>query len=333
MQYRVGFLMPPTLTGRQNGVVSQALTWRDALESKGISVQLISPWDSYDWSKFDVVHAFSIGHFLNMMPEIKKRGCKKVVLSPIYDSNRPSLITKALSRIDVPFGELRTTWASFRLSLSSADCILARSKFEAESLINAFGIPRRKVSIVPLSVRFSAPNQHVQEGREPICLHVSILSAPIKNVKKLIKASQKFNFPLHLAGKIPDRDFRNWLENVQSENPQIVYHGVPDDEKLTMLYRKSKVFALPSLMEGVGLVGLEAAINGADIVITERGGPKEYYGGLAHVVDPENIDAIGEAIVDLLGSSTFQPALANRIASLYSGNNLANSLIASYGLE
>ena len=43
MHSQIGFLMPPTLLGEQNGVVSQALTWRKALEEKGITVQLINP--------------------------------------------------------------------------------------------------------------------------------------------------------------------------------------------------------------------------------------------------------------------------------------------------
>jgi len=333
MHSQIGFLMPPTLLGKQNGVVCQALTWRKALEEKAISVQLINPWCSYEWSKFDVIHAFSIGHYLSMLPEIKKSGCKNIIFSPIIDYNRPSLITNALSRIALPFGELRTTWATFRLALACVDQVLARSSFEAECLINGFGIAKEKISIVPLSVRFSMPPEKSKNIREQICSHVSILSAPIKNVKRLVKASEKFGFSLHLAGNIPDRNFKKWLESVQNKNTQIVYHGVLDDDQLLQLYQRSKVFALPSLMEGVGLVALEAAINGAEIVITERGGPKEYYGGLAHTVNPQSVDEIGIAIMSLLGSNTHQPELAARMASLYSINNTVNSLINSYDLS
>jgi len=333
MYSKIGFLMPPTLLGEQNGVVSQALTWRKALEEKGITVQLINPWCSYEWSKFDVIHAFSTGHYLSILPEIKKSGCKKIILSPIFDHNRPSLVTNALSRIAFPFGELRTTWATFRLALNCVDRILARSTFEAECLISGFGIAKEKILIVPLSVRFCIPPEKTKNIREQICSHVSILSAPIKNVKRLVKASEKFGFSLHLAGNIKDQNFKKWLETIQNKNTQIVYHGVLDDDQLLQLYQRSKVFALPSLMEGVGLVALEAAINGADIVITERGGPKEYYGGLAHTVNPQSVDEIGTAIMSLLGAKTHQPELAARIASLYSINYTSNLLINSYDLS
>lgn len=52
-----------------------------------------------------------------------------------------------------------------------------------------------------------------------------------------------------------------------------------------------------SLQEGVGMVALEAAAYGCEIVLTNYGAPKEYYGGRAILVNPMNVDEIGEAIM------------------------------------
>lgn len=83
-------------------------------------------------------------------------------------------------------------------------------------------------------------------------------------------------------------------------------------------YRKIKVFALPSIYEGVGMVALEAAVMGDDIVITNQGGPKEYYADFAEIVNPTSVDEIGKAIQNLLNGKTHQPKLKEHIVQRYS---------------
>lgn len=327
---KIAFLMPPTLMGRQNGVVSQALTWKEGLEDKGVIVDLVTPWETYHWDSYEAIHAFGTGHYLDILPLLKERGARRIVLSPIYDSNRHSLLANALSRLEFPVGMLRTTWAALRSSVPYVDMILARSDFEASKISKVFGAPRSKIDTIRLPVRFRKEDLDSVITREPICSHVSILSAPIKNVKRLIEASIKYSFPLHLAGRINDANFRCYLDKIVHQHNNVLYHGVLSDENLKKLYCRSKVFALPSLMEGVGLVGLEAAVCGADIVITDRGGPKEYYAGLASIVNPESIDEIGSAVRTLLDSLTHQPNLSFHIAKKYSLDASIESLISVY---
>lgn len=330
MTYRLAYLMPPTLMGRQNGVVSQALTWRSGLETLGATVDLVSPWETYDWSSYDVIHAFGIAHYLGMVAQMKSRGAKRIVVSPIYDSNRPNIFANLLSRIDFPVGELRTIWAAFRASVPHIDSVLVRSDFEARKIASVFGVPNSNIATVPLSMRFTREDLEPVTAKQPICSHVSILSAPTKNVDRLVQAAVKYQFPLHLAGMVKNTQFYRYLNEVTQRHPNIKYHGVVSDAELKALYRRSRVFALPSLMEGVGLVGLEAAAHGADIVITDRGGPKEYYGGLARTVNPVSIDDIGKAVTDLLDGQTFQPALSNRILAEYSIEASVGKLMRVY---
>lgn len=310
--------MPPTLMGRQNGVVSQAVTWSAGLERAGASVDLVSPWETYNWSSYDAIHAFGIGHYLSILPPLREMGARRIVLSAIYDSNRSENFASFLSRLDFPVGEMRTIWAALRATLPHVDTVLVRSEFEASKVASIFGVPRHKIVNVPLPVRFGQRELGVNAIKEPICSHVSILSAPIKNVDRLIQAAVKYGFPLHLAGRIKDDRFRSRLASLTRTHSNVVYHGPLSDDELKYLYARSRVFALPSLMEGVGLVGLEAALYGADIVITERGGPKEYYGELAHRVNPESVDDIGRAVMKFLDGRTFQPELSHRIQTEFS---------------
>ncbi len=326
----VAYLMPPTLMGRQNGIVSQALTWRDCLAKIGTTVDLVTPWETYEWDSYDAIHAFGIGHYLGIIPLLRARGARKIILSPIYDSNRESFLARAISRLSLPIAEMRTTMATMRATLPYIDTILVRSDFEAHKLSSIFQIGKEKIVKVPLPVRFAPEDLCLGVKKDPICSHVSILSASIKNVDRLIEAAIKFRFPLHLAGRIGDDGFRKRLESITRANTNVVYAGHLSDDELKKLYARSRVFALPSLMEGVGLVALEAAAHGADIVITERGGPKEYYGSLARTVDPENIDDIGTSVMEFLEGKTFQPELSERILNSYSLNATAERLFSVY---
>lgn len=55
---KVAYVIYPDalVSGRSNGVRSQALVWKDILESKGICVDLINCWEHYNWRDYDVVH-------------------------------------------------------------------------------------------------------------------------------------------------------------------------------------------------------------------------------------------------------------------------------------
>ena len=87
------------------------------------------------------------------------------------------------------------------------------------------------------------------------------------------------------------------------------------DDQLEDLYRRAKVFCLPSIGEGVGLVALEAASFGCDIVVTRIGGPKEYYDDMAYVVNPYKVDEIGLAVLNALQAIDRQPKLMSYIRS------------------
>ena len=107
--------------------------------------------------------------------------------------------------------------------------------------------------------------------------------------------------------------------------------GFVSDEELISLYNRAKVFALPSLNEGVGLVALEAAIHGCNIVITNLGGPKEYYEkGTAQLVNPYDVDDIGQAIMRALHDNTSQPQLRNDLSSKYNVSACVDKLLTYY---
>jgi glycosyltransferase involved in cell wall biosynthesis len=71
---------------------------------------------------------------------------------------------------------------------------------------------------------------------------------------------------------------------------------VPDDE-LPALYAGARAFVLPSLYEGFGLPVLEAMASGVPVVASNRAALPETCGDAALLVDPDNRDAIAEAVL------------------------------------
>ena len=204
-----------------------------------------------------------------------------------------------------------------------------RSKFEQEYIVKGLNVPESKCKIVPLS--FNITNLKVNlEKKESFCLHISLLTDKRKNVKRLIEAAKKYDFKLILGGKLRNKEEVELLHSWIGDSKKIEYKGYLSHEEIMDLYSRAKVFALPSINEGVGIVALEAAAMGCDIVMTNLGGPKEYYKDMAKMVDPYNKDEIGNAIKNFMGGDTFQPQLSHYIKSNFSQNHISNQLIEEY---
>ncbi len=205
---------------------------------------------------------------------------------------------------------------------------LVRSEYEKQFLLKSYSIPEDRIAVVPLSYRLTPPAELPE--KEPFCLHVSLLADDRKNVKRLIEASVKYNFRLVLAGKLRNDEERAKIEGYMAGADNVSYAGFLSDEQLVDLYSRARVFALPSTYEGVGLVALDAAVFGCDVVITKLGGPKEYYGDMAAVVDPYSVDEIGCAVKAYMDGKTFQPALREYATSRYNTAEAASMLIGHY---
>lgn len=327
---KIGFFCNQTtcVYGASNGIRMQALIWRDALEKLGHEIVLINPWECYEWKTFDVIHCFGYSDSIAPVKELKSRGCK-IVISPIIDSFK-----------NVHLYHLSTCLGSSRLRLESpayklrklepfVDGILARTKHEYHYIKTGFGYPKEKIGLVPLSYRLQ--NKNVDYSvKEPFCFHMSTITQSRKNVMRLIKAAIKYKFNLVLAGSPGDAESFKPFKILINKYENISYLGFISEDQLVDLYSRAKVFALPSVEEGVGLVALEAAMFGCDIVMTNIGGPKEYYGDNAYLVNPYSVDEIGMAVVTAM-SETKQPQLKNYVKNNFSIEKCMEELVRFYG--
>lgn len=327
----IAYIMYPgaCYIGAGDGSKMQAEIWLKELERKGHHVERINPWGHYDWKRFNIIHVFGFGLWNYDIIHWGSRLNPNFVFSPIIDTNTP--IWKY--RLATHFGceKLRLFSQNYSLRKIKDDIKLffARSEYEANYLREGYNISNNRIAIVPLSYRETNYNPEIK--KEPFCLFVGTMTQPRKNVPRLIEAAKKYGFHLKLAGNIGNKESEKQLKMLIGDVQNIEILGFVSDEELTSLYNRAKVFALPSINEGVGLVALEAAMHGCNIVITDLGGPKEYYpSGMAHLVNPYNIDNIGRAIIKAMGDNTSQPKLHDYIENEYNVSSCTDLLIEHY---
>ena len=328
---KIAYIMYPgaCYMGAGDGSKMQAEIWINELRQKGHEIDRISPWGHYNWKSYDIIHVFGFGLWNYDIIHWGSGLNPNFVFSPIIDSNTPIWKYRMASHFGCQRLRLFSQNYALRKLRTDIKLFFARSEYEAKYLREGYGIDNEKIAIVPLSYR----NDHYDASikKEPFCLFAGTMTQPRKNVPRLIMAAKKYGFALKLVGNKGNARSEAALKALIGEATNIEILGLVNDEELISLYNRAKVFALPSINEGVGLVALEAAIHGCNVVVTNLGGPKEYYEeGTALLVNPYDIDDIGQAVIIALEDNTSQPALRERIMQKYSASSCVDLLIKKY---
>lgn len=315
---KIGFVQPSHAISPTGGVRIQGLMWKEGLEALGHEVELISLWNANIWKDFDAFIFFgSGGMFLELIRGIESHN-PHIAVAPIIDPHCGKFLYRLLSHYTGydRYNGIRSRFYNAYKGMKHARLCFTRSNQETEYLHECLDVPMSRIFQVPLSVRFEPLKE--MPVKEKFCFHASRLCSENKNVNRLIQAAKKYGFPLKLAGMLQGKEEETWLEQSIKDVPNIEYLGLLSDEELLTMYRRCKVFALPSLIEGVGMVALEAAGQGAEVVLTDIGAPKEYFQGKARLVDPYSVDSIGQAIVCSLDEGYTQPELMHFVEERYS---------------
>lgn len=324
---KIAFIKGSTTAYFGDGILSQAMTWKKGLEEAGHQVILADMWNPLKWEEYDIIQVFSYTEQTADYIEAIAPKNSNIVLAPILDPDFSVTAMKAIAHWGCAKLKLSNRYYRIHRIRHLIKQFFVRSDFEANYVEKGWGVNKHSIVKVPLSFNYTTDFNH---DRESFCFHCSYLADDRKNVKRLIEAAKKYGFPLKLAGKlrtsIEEQKVFNWIGNAKN----IEYLGFLSKSDLLDIYAKAKVFALPSTNEGVGIVALDAAAMGCDVVLTNLGGPKEYYDGLATLVNPYDIDEIGKGILDNLNTKTSQPLLQKHIVENYSLNNVTKLLEQAY---
>ncbi|WP_138301691.1 glycosyltransferase family 4 protein [Bacteroides ovatus] len=315
---KYGIIQPSYAMTSNSGVMVQCKMWAEGLRNLGHEVSLINFWNKNDWEKYDaiIVVSFSLG--LRVLIRDLFKNNSNLIIAPIIDPDIPAWRYKFYCKWwgNQKYLGLTSRFHDLWLSKDWFKLWLIRSEEERYYTHYCLERPQKMIKKVPL--HFRIPPIEEMPSKEKFCFHASRLASANKNVPRLIEAAKKYGFNLKLAGYLHGMSEENWLKSLIGDAPNIEYVGEVSEQELQDLYKRAKVFALPSLQEGVGMVALEAAAYGCEIVLTNYGAPKEYYEGRATLVNPYDINEIGRAVMNAMNNGYAQPELMHYVNENYS---------------
>jgi glycosyltransferase involved in cell wall biosynthesis len=164
--------------------------------------------------------------------------------------------------------------------------------------------PPERVIAIPLAVSPSFHPRVVREDdlrRDPVILHVGH-NGFYKNVESILRAiplvAQRLGRPVRFS-KVGGRFTRVQEELIASLGiaSSIDHLGTLPEAELARAYTDSDVLLMPSLHEGFGLPALEAMASGVPVVASNRGSLPEVVGDAGLLVEPEDLEAITDAVI------------------------------------
>lgn len=275
------------------------------LKRRGVEVKKFDQWND-KFEDYDILHVFgSVKDCLGLVRTAKGKGIK-IALSTVFWSDMRRALRETASPKERMLLLARHAAKSFLPFLPSArkelmelaDILFPNGEGEGEQVAKYFRADKRKIFVVPNGVDESFKDASGYDfvnkyGYKDFILYVGRIE-PRKNQLNFIKALKTIDRDVVFLGG-PVSDYLGYYEECRSEAtdkmhfPGYIEHSSP---LLASAYAASRVFALTSWFETPGLSALEAALAGTNIVITDGGCTKEYFGDMAFYAKPDDLENI-----------------------------------------
>lgn len=352
---KIAFITRSTLHKVPGGDTEQVLQTARFLRQLGVEVDLRLTTENIDYSKYDLLHAFNITRPADLLSHIRKSR-KPIVVSTIlvdytefdkkYRKGLPGFILnlfpknsneyiKTIGRWLLNKDSLQTKsylWkgqqSSIREILRYANWLLPNSEAEYFEIERLYGI-KKNYTVVPNGVDDSlySPIPGIIKD-ERLVLSAARIEGR-KNQLNLIRALNNTNYTLLLTGLPAPNQSKYFAECKKIASTNIAFCGRVPIETLISYYQKAKVHVLPSWHETCGLSSLEAAAMGCNIVITDRGFTREYFGNDAIYCDPNDPASILDAVQRATVREPSQ-TLQQKILSQYTWQQAAQKTLMAY---
>ena len=347
------FISRPTLFSTPGGDTVQMEKTKEYLEKNfDIQVSIETELASINYIEYDLIHFFNIIRPNNILPHLPS-GLPYVV-SPIYvdyseyDQEARGGVFGKLSKL---FGKGRTEYLksiarwvkngenpgafyylvrgynkSIEKVLKNCRVVLPNSNSELNRLKNDFAFSSKSV-VVPNAVDTSKFRELIGGNKSGVICVARIEGR--KNQLNLIRAIKKTDIRLTIIGK-PSPNHIGYYNQCRNEaNDQVSFVDHINQEELRNYYSAARVHAMVSWFETTGLSSLEAAACGANLVISDKGDQREYFGDDVFYADPDNVDSIKDAIIKAYKTKPSQKLL-DRIRNEYNWEQTAKQTMSAY---
>jgi glycosyltransferase involved in cell wall biosynthesis len=229
------------------------------IKINNLNVKLLvagDPWESF-WS------AYFLSKFLN----------KKI---PIQIQVHGDIADPRWRRINY---RNRIRFSLAKLALTKAYSIRAVSKYQAENLVNTFGIKRERIVVVPVPITVVNKSVALQSERPKTIgligrIHQDRGIWEFIRLIRILNSSSK-DFKVVVLGQGPSKDkFLLKLSSVISKN-RIIYLGQLPESELRKAWKKIGVLVSMAPVESYGRVIRESLIAGVPVWATSSAGVKD----------------------------------------------------------
>ena len=275
---------------------------------------------------FDIVHDSGLSGF-----SLSRKAAHSPRVVTVHHLTRTTLKATEASlfhRVRNLRGEIGISPLIEPVCIKQADQIIAVSQHTKHDIVKTYGLPESMIEVIYHGVR---PEDYVVAEKEKVKLRstLGINSQPMilfvgrlttrKGIDILLKALPQLikekEAKLIIVGSGNQKYYRGLAQSLGVSDNTIFLGHVPDDT-LRLLFSTCDLFVLPSRLEGLGIVILEAMAAGKPVVATNVGGIPELIesGQNGILIESNNEDELSSAIIHIASDES--------LAKTIGGNNV-----------
>ncbi|SHN27833.1 glycosyltransferase family 4 protein [Mucilaginibacter sp. OK098] len=356
MKMKVAFIARSTLYTVPGGDTVQVVQTARQLTNMGIEVDILLSKEVIPYEEYDLLHFFNLIRPADILYH-SKMAKKPFVISTIlctygeyYKYNRAGLgaIFTHLPADGVEYLKTVARWILGKDHLSSidylwkgqrksiieilkrADMVLPNSESEYRRVQESYPCKVTHM-IIPNGINPDKfPFNTTLKKDESLVICVARIEGR-KNHLNLIKALNNTRFKLVIIGApAPNQDdYYQQCRSIAATN--ITFLDRIPQQELLEYYQRAKVHILPSWFETTGLSSIEATVMHCNIVITDKGDTRDYFGDDAVYCDPSKPESL-LAAVEEASTAPFNENLLDRILKNYTWKQAAVQTLKAYQL-
>lgn len=352
---RVAFITRSTWQTVPGGDTVQLRETASRLQLLGVHTDILTADAKIDYTAYDLLHLFNITRPADLLKHA--RLCNKpYLLSPVlidyseYDRHYRKGISGFIFRHCSPSQNeyIKTIgrriqgkdklvshaylWKGQQKSMqeiiAGAAAILPNSSAEQTAIRSRFST-NAEYAIIPNGVNTSLFTTDLSAARDKNLVICAARIEGIKNQLTLIKALNNTAFTLVLIGGAAPGQQSYYQQCVKEAASNVRFTGHITQEELLAYYQQAAVHVLPSWFETCGLSSLEAAAMGCNIVITDKGYTRDYFGDDAFYAEPSSPESILAAIQKAAGAE-YNDRLRKKIMTAFTWQNAASLTFSMY---
>lgn len=347
------------------GAQIQILKTKAGLEKLGVHCDLTTTPYNMNYSDYDILHLTDltwIYDVLEYLQEIERSGCSaKKVLSTIYwpfddyaangaplmqslvyrlfgvgGFERAKAAAKFILRREKIYlkGVLNNYLNSQRYIVESVDLLLPNSELELKALVSRLDISEVDYKVVnnavDTSIFDSVISDSIVERRDDLVTFVARIDAR-KNQLGFLRSVMNESFTVRFIGG-PGPNSKRYFEKLKSlaeQRGNVEFLSQLSQEDVFKHMLEAKVNVLTSWVETPGLVSLEAAYGGCNIVVSDKGSVRDYFKNYAYYCDPADLESMRTA-VQLAVSANYNPVIRDIIKTEYNWDYAARQTLDAY---